>query len=122
MITAEGQAAGLTGAEISSFIGSTKARSKGGSYDICPDSGPCNSPIVLDRAAGGTIWIPFKNADNTVTQRAYVFGQFFNLQASCTFSQMQAKTCTAFNNAAAGQGTIGVEMFRAIVKQAVATW
>jgi hypothetical protein len=122
MITKEAQAAGLTSGEISSFIGSTKSLSKGGSYDICPDSGPCNSPIVLDRTVGGTIWIPFKNPDNTVTQRAYVFGQFFNMQANCTFSQMKPQTCTSYNTEAAAQGTIGVEMFRAIVKQAVATW
>ena len=35
---------------------------------------------------------------------------------------MTTGTCTAFNNNGAGIGTVAVEMFRAEVKKALATW
>jgi hypothetical protein len=122
MITAEAKAAGLTSAEISSFIYGTTVRSKGGSYGLCPDSGACNPPTVQDRTVGGTIWLPFKDGLGNVVSTPFVFGQFFNQQVNCSFASVTAKTCTAFNNEAAGNSTVAVEMFRSIVKQAISTW
>jgi len=122
MITAEGTAAGLTSGEISQFISSTVSLSKGGSYNLCPDTGSCNAPVVADRTVGGTLWVPFKDGNGTIVKTPFVFGRFFNVQVNCTFASVTAGTCAAFNNEVAGNATVSVEMFRSIVKQAIATW
>jgi hypothetical protein len=121
MIQQEAAAAGLTATEISSFLANTKSLSKGGSYDMCPDTGSCNAPVYLSRTAGGTIWVPFKSG-GVITKQAYVWGRFFNAQFNCTFASVKAGTCAGLNNESAGMGTIGVEMYRAVIKQALATW
>lgn len=122
MMAAEGAAAGLSSSEISEFITNTVSLSKGGSYSGCPDSGACNPPVVRDGTVGGTIWIPFKDANGAIVKTPYVYGRFFNVQVNCTSASITAKTCTEYNNVLAGNSTIAVEMFRSIVKQAIATW
>ena len=122
MMAAEGTAAGLSASEISQFIANTVSLSKGGGYSLCPDSGACNPPVVRDSTVGGTIWIPFKDAFGTIVPTAYVYGRFFNVQVNCTNASIAAKTCTAYSNVLAGNSTLAVEMFRSIVKQAIATW
>lgn len=121
MITAEANAAGLTASERSAFLERVVTRSKGGSYGLCPDTGACNPPTASVGTVGGTIWLPFKGRGGTV-DRAYVYGRFLNIPLSCSFASVSAGTCTALKNANAGMSTISVEMFRAAVRSALATW
>jgi hypothetical protein len=121
MITQEAQAAGLTPTEINTFLANTTSLSKGGSYDQCPTSGSCNPGDFVSRTAGGTIWIPFKSA-GAITTQAYVWGRYFNAQFNCSFASVKANTCAGYNNEVNGMNTVAVETYRAVVKQALATW
>lgn len=123
MIKTEAAAAGLTTTEVNTFLANTKTASKGGSYGQCPDGGgTCDPPTVQSRTVGGVIWIPFKNTGGTIVPTSYVYGRFFNTQFSCSFAAVKAGSCTSFNNVSAGMTTVSAEMFRAVIKQAVASW
>lgn len=124
MVRQEATAAGLTSTEANTFLNNLVTRSKGGSYGYCPNfdgSGTCNPPTVYSRTVGGVIWIPFKSS-GVIVKTPYTYGRYWNSQLSCTFASQKAGTCTAFNNNQTGMGTVGVEMFRAEVKKALATW
>ena len=124
MIEQEAMSAGLSAAEIDDFVDRVATRSKGGSYSSCPNfdgSGACDPNTRLSRTAGGVIWLPFKSGP-TVTDRAYVYGRYFNVTTSCTFASVRADTCVQLNTNNAAMSTVAVEMFRAEVKRALATW
>ena len=73
MIEQEAAAAGLSPAEADQFVDRVATRSKGGSYDSCPNfdgSGACDPDTRLSRTAGGVIWLPFRSgADVSPTRR-----------------------------------------------------
>jgi len=124
MVRSEATAAGLTSTEANSFLNNMVVRAKGGSYGYCPNfdgSGTCNPPTVHSRTEGGVMWIPFKS-NGTIVKTPYVYGRYWNSQTNCSWSQVSGGTCTAFNNNQSGLGTMYVEMFRAEVKKALATW
>jgi Beta-lactamase enzyme family/Bacterial tandem repeat domain 1 len=124
MISAEATAAGLSASERGDFLERVVARSKGGSYDSCPNfdgSGVCNPAVASSRTVGGTIWLPFKSGGG-VTDTPYVYGRYWNATVNCTFASVDAGTCAAFNNNQNGIAKVAVEMFRAEVKKALATW
>jgi Beta-lactamase enzyme family len=112
----------LTATELSQFLSQVSTRSKAGGYSLCPATGSCNPPTLQVRTVGGTIWIPFKNSVGTVVKTAYVYGNFVNTVVNCSFASVSAKTCSTMTNADSGMATVSVEMFRAIVRQAIATW
>jgi len=131
MILAEAAAAGLSPAEQDSFVAHVSTRSKGGSYDSCPNfdgSGVCNPDIRVARTVGGIIWLPFKTgtspagAGTPIVDTPYVYGRYYNTTLSCTFASVDASTCAGLNSNAAGMNVVAVEMFRAEVKKALATW
>lgn len=125
MIRAEATAAGLTAAEANTFVANVSTRSKGGSYGYCPNfdgSGTCSPPTLHSRTVGGVIWLPFKNSSGTIVKTAYAYGRYTDALVGCTFASVSAGTCTAFNNNQNGMGTIAVEMFRAEVRKALASW
>lgn len=125
MIVSEAVAAGLTSTEQAQFLTSVVMESKGGSYGYCPNfdgSGICNPPTLHSRTVGGVFSLPFKSSAGTVVNTPYVFGRYFDSQTSCTWSSVTNGTCTAFNNNQSGMDTVAVEMFRAEVKKALATW
>lgn len=124
MIRSEAATAGLTATETNAFVAAVSTRSKGGSYGYCPNfdgSGTCNPPTVNSRTVGGLIWIPFKSSGNIV-KTPYAYGRYFDSQSNCTWASINAGTCASFTNNSNGMGTISVEMFRAEVKKALATW
>ncbi|MDP3891899.1 serine hydrolase [Nocardioides sp.] len=125
MIIAEATAAGLSATERNEFVAAVETRSKGGSYGYCPNfdgSGTCNPPTIQSRTVGGVIWLPFKVTGARILPRAYVYGRYFDSRFSCTFNQVTNNNCSAFNNTQAGLQTVAVEMFRAEVRKALATW
>jgi len=125
MIVAEATAAGLSASERSAFLAHVSTRSKGGSYGYCPNfdgSGACNPATVHSRTVGGVIWLPFKGGTGAVADTPYVYGRYWNAQVNCTFASVDAGTCAAFNSNQSGLATVAVEMFRAEVKKALATW
>jgi hypothetical protein len=125
MIKSEASHAGLTPAETAAFLSQVVTRMKGGSYDLCPDTGSCDPGVMIDRTAGGLIWLPVKSTVDgrvTTTQRAWVWGRYFNLTASCTFDSIPLGDCAAVQKEVAGFDTIAVEQFREIVQEALATW
>lgn len=122
MIGSEAALAGLTSSEISAFKAATTSASKGGSYGLCPDSGSCDPSSRQIRTVGGIIWVPFKNGLGVIVPTAYTYGRFFDVTVNCSFASVKAGTCAAYNTVAAANNTIAVEMFRAIIKQAVTTW
>ena len=67
------------------------------------------------------IWLPFRSGPN-VTDRAYVYGRYFNVTTTCTFASISAGTCARLNANDAAMAKVAVEMFRAEVKKALATW
>jgi hypothetical protein len=118
----EDEATALTAAERASFIAQVSTRSKGGGYSYCPATGSCDPGVHVDGTVGGVIWIPFKNGSGTVVSTPYVYGRFYNVDVPCTGAAISAGTCSALNNENAGNSTIAVEMFRQIIRQAIATW
>jgi hypothetical protein len=125
MILDEAVDAGLTLAERNSFVANVVTRSKGGSYGYCPNfdgSGTCNPPTVHSRTVGGVIWLPFKGSSGIIAKTPYVYGRYWDAQLNCTWASVTAGSCTSFNNNNSGMGTVSVEMFRAEVKKALATW
>lgn len=125
MIVAEANAAGLSASERDQFLARVATRSKGGSYDSCPNWGgndPCNPDVVSSRTVGGVIWLPVKGRTGAVTDAAYVYGRYFETRLDCTFASVDAGTCADFNANVTGMNAVAVEMFRAEVKQALATW
>ena len=124
MIRAEATTAGLTALERDQFVANVLTRSKGGSYGYCPNfdgSGTCNPPTVSSRTVGGVIWLPFKSS-GIIAKTPYVYGRYWDAQLNCTFASITAGSCSSFNNNQSGIGTVSVEMFRAEVKKALATW
>lgn len=112
VIAEEGAKAGLSPARIAAFLAATETRSKGGSYDICPDSGPCSKPYWWVRSAAGTLWLPFKNAGGRTYDVAFVYGRFADeIVIDCTFTAM---TCIDNKTAAptAAYNAAGRELFR----------
>lgn len=128
MVIAEAEAAGLSDLEVAEFVSRVATRSKGGSYDSCPNfagGGACNPDIRVARTVGGTIWLPFKVDAGTaqrVVDRPYVYGRYYNTTLNCTFDDVDDGDCAGLNSNAAGMNKVAVEMFRAEVKKALATW
>jgi hypothetical protein len=124
MILAEAQAAGLSASERTQFADNVVAYSKGGSYGLCPDGGgACNPPTWEIRTTGGIIYLPFKNAGGSLVPTPYVYGRFLDhWESSCTFDQVDNNTCAAWVTASNALTKLGVETFRKIVKDALATW
>ncbi len=123
MITSEPGYAALTTAERAAFLAAVKMWSKGGSYGYCPTfGGSCSTPTWHSRTVGGVFSLPFKSASGVVVNTPYVFGRYWDAPVNCSFSTVTAGGCTAFNNNNNGMGTVSVEMFRAEVKKALATW
>lgn len=121
MIVSELTAAGLTGAQRSQFLARVTTRSKGGSYGLCPNSGPCDGPTRQIRTVGGVIWLPFKSGATT-TDTAFVYSQWFDKTVPCTFANVSAGSCTSYNTTATANGTLSIQRFRSIVRAAAATW
>lgn len=124
MIIAEANAAGLSVTDRNRFLALVETRSKGGSYGYCPNfdgSGTCNPPTMQSRTVGGIIWLPF-TLSGRIVETPYVYGRYFDSQFSCTFDTTSDGNCSAFNNNSSGMSTVSVEMFRAEVKKALATW
>lgn len=124
MIMDEAVKAGLATDDIARFLARVEIRSKGGSYDSCPNfdgSGQCNPDIQLSRTTGGVIWLPYAGAA-AIVDTPYVYGRYFNTPAECTFASVDAGTCSELNTNNAGLSAVAVEMFRAEVKKALATW
>lgn len=121
MIKAEANAAGLTASERSDFLSRVVDESQSGKYSLCPDEGSCSGVSVQVRSTGGIVFLPFKGRGG-VTSTPYVYGRFINTPVGCSHGAVAAGSCTAYNDAAAGLATISVEMFRAAVRSALATW
>ena len=51
-----------------------------------------------------------------------MYGRYYNTPLECTFDDVDDGTCAGLNKNAQGMATVAVEMFRAEVKKAVATW
>ena len=108
---------GMSALEADQFIANTKARSKGGSYDSCPDTGACNPPYWYIRTSGGTIWMPYKNLTGTIVPTPYVYGRFVDkLALNCSFKSaaqtdaQYAAACPAWKKASQiGSGLIGLD-------------
>jgi hypothetical protein len=124
MINNEAVAAGLTAGERADFLSRVVAYSKGGSYGLCPDGGgACNPPTWEIRTTGGIIYLPFKNSRGGIVSTAYVYGRFLDhWESNCTFAQVDNNTCAAWVTAPNALSKLGVETFRKIVKDALATW
>jgi len=124
MIQTEATSAGLTLAQRDQFVANVVTRSKGGSYGYCPNfdgSGTCDPPTWSSRTVGGVIWLPYKSS-GSIVKTPYVYGRYWNAQLNCSFASISAGSCTSFNNNQTGISTVSVEMFRAEVKKALATW
>lgn len=119
MIEQESVAAGLTATERQQFRTRVERRSKGGSYTTCTnaDGGQCQ----LRRTTGGIIWLPFRSG-GSVTDRPYVYGHYFDLSTACTLTTVNNGQCAQLNTNTAARAKVAVEMFRAEVKKALATW
>ncbi len=122
MIIAEANAAGLSAADRDLFVSRVVARSKGGSYGLCPKSGNCDPKVIEDRTVGGTIWLPTRSRAGGIVDNPFVYGRFFNTTFNCTFDAVDDGNCSSYNKVADGIGVVGVEMFRLAVRQALATW
>jgi len=119
----------MSASETNAFIAATVNRSKGGSYDICPDSGACNPPYWYVRTTGGILWLPYKNSVGTIVPKSFVYGRFVDkLALNCTFKSaaqsdaQYALACPAWKKANDALNKAGNEMFRSIIKQALQTW
>ncbi len=121
MIDEEGVNAGLSPAERRDFVGRVIARSKGGSYSMCPEPGDCDTSSLQMRTVGGIIFLPVRVAEGIDTV-PYVYGRFFNVTVPCDFDRVSAKTCAKFQKISSGYSTLGVEIFRQPVREAIATW
>lgn len=105
-------------ASASQFIADTSARDKGGSYDVCPSSGPCSPPYVYDRADAGVLTLPFKSG-GTIVPHTYTYGWWVNgLLVPCEFGV----GCAALTQADSTTGVVRAEEFRAQVRAALKTW
>ncbi|WP_109507024.1 serine hydrolase [Nocardioides speluncae] len=126
MIEAEATAAGLSASERATFLSHVVTRSKGGSYGYCPSWGgsgaDCNTTTAHSRTVGGTIWLPFKTRAGAISDSPYVYGRYWNAEVPCSFASVDADTCAKFNANQTGISKVSVEMFRAEVKKALATW
>lgn len=124
VIAEEGAKAGLSASEIEQFRTSTEARSKGGSYDSCPDSGPCNPPHWWIRTVGGTVWLPYRtgSAAAGIVPRAHVYGRFADeIPVDCTFTDTACNT-TEEADPTDAYDKAGKEIFRKAVATAMTTW
>jgi hypothetical protein len=100
------------------FIANTSFRDKGGSYDICPPSGPCSPPYIYDRADAGVLTLPFKSS-GTIVPHTYTYGWWVNnLSVPCAFGA----SCAALTQADNTTNEVRAEEFRAQVRAALKTW
>lgn len=105
-------------ASASQFIANTSARDKGGSYDVCPSSGPCSPPYVYDRADAGVLTLPFKSG-GTIVPHTYTYGWWVNnLLVPCAFGT----SCAALTQADNTTGIVRAEELRSQVRAALKTW
>ncbi len=123
MIVDEANDAGLSVSERNQFLSKVVSYAKGGSYGLCPDDAPpCNAPVSQVRTVGGIIYLPFKGRAGIVS-RAYVYGRFLDhFEVDCTFGQVDAGSCPAWETATDALQTLAVQTFRKIVRDALATW
>jgi hypothetical protein len=112
----------------SAFISRIDIRSKGGSYDACPPSGPCSPPYIYIRTGAGRITLPFKNG-NSVVPTDYAFGDFVDgLVLDCPFKQPSqsddeyAQICPEWKAANDAIRLLGSELFRSQIRAALKTW
>ncbi|MEI7743892.1 MAG: serine hydrolase [Chloroflexota bacterium] len=118
MIRREAKALGKSNTQATAFIGKVTLRDKGGSYDVCPPSGPCSAPYVYDRSDAGYITLPFKSK-GVLTPRTYTYGWWVNdLMVPCAFGA----TCSARTQADAVTRQIRVEELRVLIRAALKTW
>jgi hypothetical protein len=113
MITKEADAAGLTADETKAFLEQTYTVVKGGSYHDCSWLGGCD----VKSTAGGMVNVPFKTG-----AVAYVYGRFYNVHVDCSWDEITDKDCTRYNTMTGAYNDVAVEMFRKVIKEAVATW
>jgi hypothetical protein len=93
---------------------------KGGSYDICFLSGPCNPPYDYVRSDAGRIWIPFRTSlHGPIVLRSFEFGLFVDrLTIDCPFQQ----ACLTKVKADGAFGKARNELFRQQIRTALANW
>ena len=117
MIDQEAAAQGKS-AIAAQFIANVTVRDKGGSYGICPSSGPCSPPYVYDCSDAGVITLPFKSS-GSIAGRTYTYGWWVNnLSVPCAFNT----GCGALTQADATTGQLRAEEVRAQVRAALQTW
>jgi Beta-lactamase enzyme family len=119
-IVAQEAAAQHKSAVVAQFLARMWIADKGGSYDLCFPTGPCDPPYNYVRSDAGRIWIPFRNGlHGPIATRSFEFGLFADrLPIDCSFGQ----ACTAKVNADTAFNTARNELFRQQIRAALTNW